>query len=143
MEKQIQFNSPLGEEIINPSLEFLREVIFEYKADYWSKESTGDAALVIRKNNRELWFIFFYDEPYGFFIYYDTEFVSVQKGIPLKDDRYVEHVVGTEPMRVPTICYRTREEAWAILMDFINYQKMSDQYNWVRLGEIDYKREPM
>ncbi|AYB34709.1 hypothetical protein [Chryseolinea soli] len=137
MENQMQYNSPLGEEIPNPSLEFLKKVIFEYTADYWSSESTGDSALVTKKDKRELWLIFFFDEPYGFFIYYDIEFVPLHKGTPLKDDRYVEHVVGTEAMRIPTICYRTREEAWAIVMDFINDQRMSDSFNWVRLGEID------
>src|SRR5688572_18425479 len=102
MSKSVRYNSPLGEKIKEPSQEFLRKVIFEYRADYWSKESTGDSAIVIQKNSEDLWLIFFYDEPYGFFLYYNVEFVPLKKGTALKDSLVVEHIVGSNPMRIPS-----------------------------------------
>jgi len=137
--KTITFSPNTGDDIINPDFDFLKEIIFKQGADYWSMaKGTGDSGIKIEENNTVLWLLFFYDEPYGFFLYYDVAYVPIRKGVPLKDDLVVEHIVGCEPMRVPSICYRTREEAWEIIMDFINHQKMTEKYNWVPLGEIDY-----
>ena|SRR5687768_16704536 len=146
MQKILRYTPPTGDAIGNPPLDFIKEVIFKYNADYWSNDSTGTSMLDFYTKNLntysgDLSLIFFFDEPHGFFLYYDVEFVPVKKGVALKDSNVVEHIVGTEPMRVPSICYRTREEAWEILMDFVSYQKMSEKFIWVRLGEIDYQRE--
>jgi hypothetical protein len=141
--KNIIFYPNTGDDIVNPNLNLLKDVIFNYNANYWSmQEGTGDSGIKIVNNGIDLWLIFFYDEPYGFFLYYDVQFVPIQKGIPLKDDIVVEHLVGGEPMRIPSICYRNREEAWEIVLDFINEQKMNQKFNWVRLDDIEYDREP-
>jgi hypothetical protein len=140
----IIFNPNTGDDITNPGIDELRNIFFEFDSDYWSmEEGTGDSGIKIENNGKDLWLLFFYDEPYGFFLYYDIEFVPVRKGILLKDDVVIEHIVGCEPMCIPSICYRTREEAWEIVLDFINEQKMTEKYNWVRLSEIEYDREPL
>jgi|GEM_PF-799835 len=149
MDKVLRFSPPFGSKILNPSIDLLRKIIFEYQSDYWSEDSTGDSVVDFYTKDESAYgeennsILFFYDEPYVFFLYYDVQFVPIKKGIPLKDDMVVEHIVGCEPMRVPSICYRTREEAWEIIMNFINHQKMTEKYNWVPLGEIEYDDEPV
>jgi hypothetical protein len=120
--------------------ELIRRVIFEYDSSYWSmKNGTGDSGIKIDELDNPT--IFFYDEPYGFFIYFGLGFVPVKKGILLKDDIVIEHLIGSQPMRVPGICYRTREEAWEIISDLINEHKMNEKFNWVRLDDIEYDWE--
>jgi hypothetical protein len=143
MKNNFWFRPTLGDEIYGSSIETIKKIIFENDADYWSmKEGKGGESAIKIEGSKIDPLIFFYDEPYGFFLYYDVQFVPIQKGIPLKDDIVVEHLVGGEPMRVPSICYRTREEAWEIVLDFINEQKMNEKYNWVPLADIEYDIGP-
>lgn len=143
MTEILKYIPPSGEELTNPSLDFLRKVIFDYDPIYWLKNS-GDSALIIEDNGplKSKMLIFFYDEPYGFFAYYEGVYVSVKKNTPLKDENVIKHKVGGEPMGVPSICYRTKVEMWEILIDFIDRQKMCEKYTWVELSQIDYNWDP-
>jgi hypothetical protein len=145
MRNRLRFKQPTGNKIINPTEAQLWKSIFNTDTNYWSKES--DAMIDFYNTDPNIYqgdisLIFFYDDPYGFFLYYDVEFVPIKKNVTLKDEIVVEHFIGGEPMRIPSICYRTREEAWEIVLDFINEQKMNEKYNWVPLADIEYDIGP-
>jgi hypothetical protein len=145
MAKILRYKPASGETISNPSLEYLKDVVFNAKASQWDKHTSGDSMLDfyegdIRIYQGDVSLIFFYDEPYGFFLYYDVALVPVKFDVVLKDENVVEHFVGGEPMLVPSICYRTKEEAWEIIEHFIATEKMHDKYKWVMLSDIDYNR---
>jgi hypothetical protein len=74
-------------------------------------------------------------------VYYDVGLASVRPGTPLKDDNVVQHCVCGEPMRVPSICYRSPEETWEIINHFIQTQEPLNKFQWVTLGNIDYPYE--
>lgn len=96
---------------------------------------------MLRKNGVDIWLILFYDGDYGFFLYHDTEFVPVKKGIAKADREVVEHIVGSNPMKVPSIAYRSRQEGWEIIDEFIKTGDRLNKFNWVRLSDIEFERE--
>ena len=59
------YNGPIEEPIENPSDEFIKNIIFNKEESYW-KQGSGDSCFEIEGCDE--WLIFFYDEPYGFFI---------------------------------------------------------------------------
>jgi hypothetical protein len=141
MEKKLRYKPPSGDTISNPSMETLRSAIFDANHAKWD---SNEAMLDFYKTDIRLYkgdvsLIFFYDEPYGFFIYYEVSLAPVQRGVELKDEVVVEHIMGCEPMRIPSICYRSKEEAWEIIEYFIATEKPHEKFNWVMLGDIDYK----
>lgn len=138
MKTRCTYRSPLGDEVEDPDEDFIKKIIYNYDQNYWSKETTGDSAIVVRENNRDLILVFFYDHPHGFFLYYDVKFVPLIKNTPLKDTVVIKHFIGSEPMLVPAICYRSREESWEIISEFIDNHTKCDKFKWVQLGDIDY-----
>ena len=49
-------------------------------------------------------------------------------------------LVGIEHQWIPSICYRTRDEAMEIIMTFISDRRMNENFHWVRLRDINYDR---
>jgi hypothetical protein len=143
MEKKLRYKPPSGATISNPSMATLRSAIFNANhADWDEREAMLDFYETdIRLYKGDVSLIYFYDEPYGFFLYYEVSLAPVPHDVDLKDDVVVEHIVGCEPMRIPSICYRSKEEAWEIIEHFIATEKTFEKFNWVMLGDIDYKRE--
>ncbi len=146
MAKKLRYKSALGDRISDPSMDFLKDIIFNATGPQWDKDTSGDSMLDFYEDNIRLYkgdvsLIFFYDELYGFFLYYDVSLAPVKHDITLKDETVVEHFVGGEPMHIPSICYRTKEEAWNIIEYFIQTEKPLEQFRWVLLSKIDYVYE--
>ncbi|MNJ00869.1 hypothetical protein D3C73_1603160 [compost metagenome] len=54
------------------------------------------------------------------------------------DIKVVEHLVGGEPMRIPSCCYVSRDEAFSILRRFLDSKQIPEDVNWVDIYEIDF-----
>ncbi|MEC1242024.1 hypothetical protein P9B40_22025, partial [Bacillus paralicheniformis] len=50
----------------------------------------------------------------------------------------VEHLVGGEPMKVPSCSYVDRDLAYRIINEFITTKSMPTFIEWVDLYEIDF-----
>lgn len=130
------YNGPIGEPIENPTDEFLKDIFFVKGEDYWKKGS-GDSCIEVAGCKERI--IFFYDEPYGFFVMRHPDYlVMYDKSIDIKT---VEHKVGGEPMQVPTCSYVKREKAYEIISSFIKHKKVPDFVTWVDLYDIDFEYE--
>ena len=129
----VTYYGPVGDEIVNPTEQFLKEIFFDKKEDYW-KSGGGDSCIEVEGCNERV--IFFFDEPYGFFIMRHPEYlVMYDKSIEIET---IEHKVGGEPMKVPTCSYVSRERAYEIISSFICNKKMPEDISWLELYEIDF-----
>ncbi|MCX7748037.1 MAG: hypothetical protein N2645_14300 [Clostridia bacterium] len=129
----ITYNGPTGDPIENPSINFLKDIIFNKAADYWAKGS-GDSGIEIEGLDETL--IFFYDEPYGFFIMRHPDYL-----VPYDESaeiRVVEHKVGGEPMRVPSCCYVSRERAYETISEFVTTKSIPSNVNWTDIYDIEF-----
>ncbi|MDP4181589.1 MAG: hypothetical protein Q8942_10890 [Bacillota bacterium] len=128
----ITYDNPTGDSIKNPSLEYLKDIIFNQEADFWKKGS-GDSGIEIEGLDERL--IFFYDEPYGFFIMRHPDYLApYDESVEIE---VVEHKVGGEPMRVPSCCYVSRERAFEIISEFITTEQIPENINWTDIYEIE------
>jgi hypothetical protein len=129
----ITYDNPTGDSIKNPSLEYLKEIVLTKDADFWKKGS-GDSGIEIEGVDERL--IFFYDEPYGFFIMRHPDYLApYDENIKIE---VVEHKVGGEPMRIPSCCYVSREKAWEIIREFIETEQIPTNINWTDIYDIDF-----
>jgi hypothetical protein len=129
----ITYDNPTGDSIKNPSLEYLKEIILTKDADFWKKGS-GDSGIEIEGVDERL--IFFYDEPYGFFIMRHPDYLApYDENIKIE---VVEHKVGGEPMRIPSCCYVSREKAFEIIREFIETEQIPTNINWTDIYDIDF-----
>lgn len=130
----VTYYGPVGDEIVNPTEQFLKEIFFDKKEDYW-KCGGGDSCIEVEGCNERV--IFFFDEPYGFFIMrYPEYLVMYDKSIEIET---IEHKVGGEPMKVPTCSYVSRERAYEIITSFIYNKKIPEDISWLELYEIDFE----
>ncbi len=131
----IIYNGPVEEPVENPEDKFIRSIFFEKEADYW-KQGSGDSCFELEGEDERL--ILFYDEPYGFFIMRHPDYL-----VPLKDVEIetIEHLVGGEPMKVPSCSYINREEAYRIVKHFLTTKTVPDFIEWVDLYDIDFEYE--
>ncbi|URZ08854.1 hypothetical protein [Clostridium felsineum] len=129
----IRYNGPIEAEIQSPSLEYIRDIIFNKSEKYW-KQGGGDSCIEIDEVEERL--IFFYDEPYGFFVMRHPDYlVPIDRNISIKT---VEHMVGGEPMRIPTCSYISREKAFEIINNFMNNKSIEESVEWIDLYEIEF-----
>lgn len=130
----IRYNGPSESEIQNPSIDFIRDIIFNKNEKYW-KQGSGDSCIEV--NGIEERLIFFFDEPYGFFIMRHPDYiVPINREIPINT---VEHMLGGEPMKIPTCSYVSREKAFEIINYFINDLNFEELVEWVDLYEIEFE----
>lgn len=127
----ITYNGPVEEPIENPNDDFIRSIVFEKDEDYWKQ---GDSCFEVEGCDE--WLIFFYDEPYGFFIMRHPDYlVPMNKNVEIET---VEHLVGGEPMKVPSCSYVDRGLAYRIINEFTTTKSMPIFIEWVDLYEIDF-----
>ncbi|MFS8300867.1 hypothetical protein [Bacillus altitudinis] len=132
----IVYNGPVEEPVENPEEEFIKNIFFGKAADYW-KQGSGDSCFEVEGGDE--WLIFFYDEPYGFFIMRHPDYlVPLNKGVEIET---IEHLVGGEPMKVPSCSYVSREEAYRIVQHFLSTKTMPDFVEWVDLYDIDFEHD--
>lgn len=130
----IIYNGPIGDPIINPTEDFLKDIFFNMSEEYW-KKGGGDSCVEVEGCDESL--IFFYDEPYGFFIMRHPEYlVMFDENIEIKT---IKHRVGGEPMQVPTCSYVNREKAYEIVSSFIKLKKIPEFVSWIDLYDINFE----
>ena len=132
----IKYNGPTENEIIDPSDDFIRDILFKKDEEYW-QEGSGDSSIEVDGCNE--WLIFFYDRPYGFFIMRFPDYqVPIDKSKPVKE---VIHIVGGEPMKVPTCSYLSREDAYRLINGFITNKEIPQSFEWTGLYEINFDNQ--
>ena len=130
------YNGPMGESIENPNEEFIKDIFFQKSEEYW-KQGSGDSCLEIEGCHERL--IFFYDEPYGFFLMRHPDYlVPMDKSIQINT---IEHFVGGEPMQVPSCSYINREVAYKIVKEFMETKKIPSFIEWIDLYDIEFDYE--
>lgn len=129
----IIYNGPIGDPIENPSNEFLKKIILESSPEYWLQGS-GDSCLEVEGLDERL--IFFYDEPYGFFIMRHPDYLAPYD--ESKELKVVEHLVGSEPMKVPSCCYVSRIDAYNILLQFVVEKEIPGDVRWVDIYDLEF-----
>lgn len=129
----ITYNGPTGDPVENPSIDFIKDIIFNKNADYWAKGS-GDSGVEIEGLDEQL--IFFYDEPYGFFIMRHPDYLA-----PYNEEveiEVIEYRVGGEPLKVPSCCYVSRDKAFEIISVFVETKQIPENINWTDIYDIDF-----
>ncbi|NBJ71244.1 MULTISPECIES: hypothetical protein [Clostridia] len=130
---KITVYGPTGGPLENPAETFVKNLIFNKDEGYW-KQGSGDSCFEVDGCEERL--IFFYDEPYRFFIMRHPDYlVPINKNVEIKT---VEHLVGGEPMRIPTCSYVDRETAYRIIKDFITFKSVPNFIEWVDLYDINF-----
>lgn len=132
----IIYNGPVGEAVENPTDDFWEELLLRKSEDYW-KQGGGDSCIEVEGCNERL--IFFYDAPYGFFIMRHPDYlVMYDESVVIET---VEHLVGGEPMQVPSCSYVSRGKAFEVIMSFIKHKGIPEFVEWVDLYDIDFEYE--
>lgn len=125
-----------GERIENPNEDDLKDIFFHTEASYW-EQGSGDSSIEVDGCDECL--LFFYDEPYGFFMMRHPDYlVPIDRDVAIKT---VEHDVGGDPMKVPTCSYVDRETAYKIAKEFIETEKIPEFLEWIDLYDIDFDHD--
>jgi len=128
----VSYRGPLGDTCENPDKEFLQSIV-EKPAGYWT-QGGGDSCLEVAGSNERM--LFFYDEPFGFFIMMHPDYEVVVK--PCDAVKTVEHRVGGEPMKVPSCSYVSRDEALNLMLEFVSLRKRPESVEWQDMYDIDF-----
>lgn len=132
----IIYYGPVGANVENPSEEFVRELIFNKKEEYW-KQGSGDSCFEVEDCQERL--VFFYDEPYGFLIIRHPDYlVPIDRTIKINT---IEHKVGGEPMKIPTCSYVNRETAYEVIQHFIMTKEVPAIVEWIDLYDIEFDHD--
>lgn len=126
------YRGPLGDTCENPDRDFLQSIATK-PAGYWA-QGGGDSCLEVTGSNERL--LFFYDEPFGFFMMMHPDYEVIVK--PCDSIKTVEHRVGGEPMKVPSCSYVSRDEALDLMMEFVASRKRPESVEWQDMYDIDF-----
>lgn len=128
----ILYRGPLGDSVMNPDTDFLRQ-ISDKPAGYW-KTGGGDSCLEVCGTNERM--LFFFDEPYGFFIMMHPDYeVVVRRSGPVET---IEHRVGGERMKVPSCSYFSRDDAYALMLEFLQNEGRPTSVEWRDMYQIEF-----
>jgi len=129
---QITFIAPDGEERLDPSREFLKELILKRGDEYWQSGS-GDAALWFDYDEeRRARLILIENEPEGFFLLYE----SPDEGMyycPTNEaelEQTITVYVGGEEMEVSVGHFLNKQVAWLAVEDFLQSGERSAKLKW-------------
>lgn len=128
----IFYRGPLGDTQENPDPNFLR-LVADKPESYWAMGG-GDSCLEVHGSSERM--LFFFDEPYGFFIMMHPDYeIVVRHPGPIET---VEHRVGGEPMKVPSCSYFTRDEAYELMLEFISNEGRPTSVEWTDMYELEF-----
>jgi hypothetical protein len=133
----VSYCAPSGEAIENPSLEFLRELIFKERSDYWEIGS-GDASLQYRDGKRESIMALMFSPEHGFHLQHSQQMMPLEYFVPSSGDELkpiTTVVVGAEPMKLPVAFFLSRELAWVAVEEFYRTGNRTPKVKWVMLDE--------
>lgn len=126
------YRGPLGDSVVNPAPAFLRQIA-DKPADYW-KTGGGDSCLEVSGKNERL--LFFFGEPFGFFMMMHPDYdVVVRKSGPVQT---IVHRVGGEPMKVPSCSYFSRDDAYALMLEFLQILGRPTSVEWRDMYQIEF-----
>lgn len=126
------YRGPLGDVEESPDAEFLRDVASKPE-DYWASGG-GDSCLEVHGGTERM--LFFFDEPYGFFVMMHPNYEVVVRST--EQIKTIEHRVGGEPMKVPSCCYFTRDEAYELMLEFVRNEGKPTSYEWQDMYELEF-----
>ena len=143
---EIVFAPPAGKAIQNPSLEMLRDLVFQYEQNYWRRGS-GDAKLYAAKrplyrdgalaSGRAIALMgLSFKEPYGFHV--SHSFSGEDDYVAISSHDYTETaelILEGNPWNIPVAFFVPREAAWDAVQEFIESGTRSAKLEWVKLCE--------
>ena len=139
----ITYGGPLGEEVRNPSPDFLERLIFRERGRHWLVGNGSSGLSVMEKKGRD-WqavpdepaLMFYLVERHGFFfVYFDNTGRWQEQYVPLagaSGPPWVEHTVGAMPFYAPRGSFVSRPFAWEIVREFTDTRRRSKAVRWVR-----------
>jgi hypothetical protein len=125
------FNTPMGPDRVNPSPEFLRDLVLRGGDDFWTAGS-GQAALDHKGEEGGRLLVMGLDAA-GFFLVHESgkdSYCSRNPSVAPDSDPTVEIYVGGEPLQVPRRNFVDRELAWEVIADFLRDAKRSRKIEW-------------
>jgi len=106
--------------------------------NYW-KQGNGESSIEVDEDWETESLVFFYHEPYGFFLMRYPDFL-----VPFKKVEKIEtikHVVAGAPLYVPSCSYVDRHQAYEIVQHFLKTKSVPDSVEWVELRTIDFQQD--
>ncbi|APP16398.1 MULTISPECIES: Imm1 family immunity protein [Bacillus] len=131
------YYGPTGAPVENPGEEWMKEIFFHKDEDYW-KQGNGESSIEVDEDWETESLVFFYHEPYGFFLMRYPGFL-----VPFKKEEKIEtikHVVAGAPLYVPSCSYVDRNQAYEIVQHFLKTKSIPDSVEWVELRTIDFQQ---
>ncbi|MCA0162737.1 MULTISPECIES: Imm1 family immunity protein [Bacillus] len=131
------YYGPTGAPVENPGEEWVKEIFFHKGEDYW-KQGNGESSIEVDEDWETESLVFFYHEPYGFFLMRYPDFL-----VPFKKEEKIEtikHVVAGAPLYVPSCSYVDRHQAYEIVQHFLKTKSVPDSVEWVELRTIDFQQ---
>jgi hypothetical protein len=129
--KEIEFWAPSGETLKNPSMEVLREIIFERGKEFWERDSF-DAGLYYRAPDANSQLILMRKEPYGFCVQYIGQ---EEDEYALASDEEPNEVVtvypGGESLKLPRNYFVSPADAWTAIEEFCQSGKRQTGLRWI------------
>lgn len=135
--RQILFGLPNGDEIHNPTYEYVENLIMNKEISFWIGGS-GQSALRYIDSNFESKLYIMADENYGFYLEY---YFEKRKFIISNNNLYNETAkiyVGGEPIDVPKAFFLNKYETSKQIKEFFTSGKMDANLNWVDDSTIDW-----
>lgn len=130
------YYGPTGAPVENPGEELMKSIFFQKGEDYW-KQGNGESSIEIEEEGEYESLVFFYNEPYGFFILRYPDFLVPFKKV--ENIETIEYFVAGAPLYVPSCSYVNRDEAHQIVQHFLKTKTMPDFVEWVELRNIDFQ----
>lgn len=130
------YYGPIGAPVENLGEEFMKKIFFQEGEEYW-KQGNGESSIEVEEDGECESLVFFYTEPYGFFVIRYPDFlVPFQK---VEKIETIKHLVAGSSLYVPSCSYVDRNQAYQIVQHFLTTKKVSDFVDWVELRNIDFQ----
>ena len=132
----VVYYAPTGARTVNPTEEFLRDVVLNAPAETW-RVGTGESNL--ERPDAEESLMFFAVEPFGMYVAFvppaDAEVVAV---LTPDMNEVVEHDLSGLQFVRPRACFLPRPLAWEVVREFALHGRRLGTLRWVCIGDLDY-----
>lgn len=131
--KTITFVPPTGNDILNPSADHLRDLIFNMKNDYW-QSNAGDAGLWYDEDNsRKANLILTANDLNEFRVSYQSYQGDNQDYVLISEPTSNEEItlfVGGEPVSYPKSQFVPQNIAWEAIKEFLHSGEPAKNLKW-------------
>ena len=142
MTKQLNFLAPDGREYKDPDPLWIKELIFNKGADYWSR-GAGDATLVFIEGEFQAELILLYCPDKGFYLDYvakNTQHVLFVEGI---EEGSLQVEIGGHRTTIPKNEIVDRTIVWQALRLFLQNGAMNAELGWIDKSFLDHFNSTM